>query len=116
MVECREPNGTSHLEWGGCDRDETGRCVAPCGPQLPDDPASGSPSPCEDKPVKTDVGTATVRSAHSAVTFDLPLPTFAVITFPIDPLPLNVLMRWIDVRAAAPPPAMASIRTIVLLV
>jgi hypothetical protein len=27
-----------------------------------------------------------------------------------------VVVRWIDVRAAAPPPAMASIRTIVMLV
>jgi hypothetical protein len=58
---------------------------------------------------------ATVRSAHSSVTFDLPLPTFAIITFSIDPLPLNELVRWIEVRAAAPPPEMASIRTIVML-
>lgn len=116
VVQCKEANGTSHLEWGGCGRDETGRCVKPCGPQQPDDPESGTPSPCEDKPVKTDVGTATLRSTHSSVTFDLPLPTFAVITFPIDPLPLNMLLQWIDVRAAAPPPAMASIRTIVMLV
>lgn len=116
MVECRESNGTSHLEWGGCGRDETGRCAKPCGPQQPDDPESGTPNPCEDKPVKTDVGTATVRSAHSSVTVDLPLPTFAVIAFPIDPLPLNMLLRWIEVRAAAPPPEMACIRTIVMMV
>lgn len=116
MVECRESNGVSHLEWGGCDRDESGRCVKPCGPQQSSDPESGTPNPCEDKPVKTDVGTATLRSAPSSITFDLPLPTFAVITFPIDPLPLNMLVRWIEVRAAAPPPAMASIRTIVMLV
>lgn len=116
MVECRESSGTSHLEFGGCGRDESGRCVKPCGPQQPSDPESGTPNPCEDRPVKTDVGTATVRSAPSSITFDLPLPTFAVITFPIDPLPLNVLLRWVEVRAAAPPPAMACIRTIVMLV
>lgn len=116
MVECRESNGTSHLEWGGCDRDEAGRCAKPCTPQQPDDPESGTPNPCEDKPVKTDAGTATVRSAPSSITFDLPLPSFALLTFPIDPLPRNMLVRWIDVRAAAPPPAIASIRTIVMLV
>ncbi len=116
MVECRESNGVSHLEWGGCGRDVSGRCIKPCGSQQSSDPESGTPDPCEDKPVKTDVGAATVRSAPSSITFDLPLPTFAVITFPIDPLPLNMLVRWIDVRAAAPPPAMASIRTIVMLV
>jgi hypothetical protein len=116
LVECRESGGTSHLEFGGCGRDESGRYVKPCGPQQTDAPESGTPNPCEDKPLKTDVGTATVRSAPSSITFDMPLPTFAVVTFPIDPLPLNVLVRWIDVRAAAPPPAMASIRTIVMLV
>ncbi len=116
FVNCEEPDGTSHLEWGGCARDETGRCAKPCGPQQPDDPESGTPNPCEDKPVKTDVETATVRSAHSSVTVDLPLPTVAVIAFPIDPLPLNMLLRWIEVRAAAPPPEMACIRTIVMLV
>lgn len=116
LVECRESNGTSHLEFGGCGQDESGQCAKACGPQQPDDPESGTPSQCEDKPVNTGVGTATVRSAHSSVTFDLPLPTFAVITFPIVPLPLNVLVRWIEVRAAAPPPEMASIRTIVMLV
>ncbi len=116
VVQCQESNGTSHLEWGDCDRDDAGRCIKPCGPQPPDDPESGTSNPCEDKPVKTDAGTATVRSAPSSITFDLPLPSFALLTFPIDPLPLNVLVRWIDVRAAAPPPAMASIRTIVMLV
>lgn len=116
MVECRESNGTSHLEWGGCGRDETGRCVKPCGPQQSDEPESGTPNPCEDKPVKSDVVTATVRSATSSITFNLPLPTFSIISFPIDPLPLNMPVRWIEVRAATPPPAMASIRTIVLLV
>lgn len=116
MVECRESNGTSHLEWGGCDRDESGRCVTPCGPQQLNDPESGTPNTCEDRPVKAEVLTTTVRSAPSSITFDLPLPTFAVITFPIDPLPLNMLVLWIEVRAAAPPPAMASIRTIVMLV
>ncbi len=116
LVECRESNGTSHLEFGGCDQDESGRCAQACGPQQPDDPESGIPSPCEDKPVKAGVGTATIRSVHSSVTVDLPLPTFAVVTSPIDPLPPNVLVRWIEVRAAAPPPEMASIRTIVMLV
>lgn len=118
MVECRESDGTSHMEWGGCDRDETGRCAKPCGPQQPNDPESGTPNPCqdpcEDRPVKTDVGTATVRSAHSSVTVDL--PTFEVILFPVDPMLLNVPVRWIEVRAAAPPPEMACIRTIVMLV
>lgn len=116
LVQCEEANGTSHLEWGGCGKDEAGRCVKPCGPQQSADPESGPQDPCQDKPVKTDVGTTTPRSAPSSITVDLPLPTFAVLPFPIHPQPLNVLMRWIDVRAAAPPPAMASIRTIVLLV
>jgi hypothetical protein len=116
LVECRESNGTSHLEFGGCSQDESGRCAQACGPQQPDDPESGSSGPCEDRPVKTDVGTATVRSAHSSVNFDLPLQTFAVIPFPVDPLPLHVLMRWIEVLAAATSPEMASIRTIVMLV
>ena len=116
VVQCQESDGTSHLEWGGCGRDDAGRCIKPCGPQPPEDPESGTSNPCEDRPVKTDVDTATVRSAASSVTFELPLPTFAVITFPIDPLPPNILVRWMEFRAAAPPPAMASIRTIVMLV
>ncbi|MBX3381503.1 MAG: hypothetical protein KF805_15515 [Phycisphaeraceae bacterium] len=116
VVECRESNGVSHLEWGGCGRDESDRCVRPCGPQRSDDFESGTPSPCEDKPVKSNVVTATVRSAPSSITVDLPLPIFAVIAFLFDRPPLNMLVRWIDVRAAAPPPALMFLRTIVMLV
>ena len=116
LMQCRESDGASHLEWGGCERDAAGRCVTPCGPRQPGDPESSDPHPCEDRPVSTDVGTATVRSAHSSITVDLPILTFAIITFPIDPLPLNMLERRVTLWAAAPPPAMASIRTIVMLV
>lgn len=115
-VQCREPDGSTHLEWGGCAPDETGRCGNPCGPQQPDDPESENPSPCEDTPVKMDTGMATARSTSSPITVDFPVPVFAIIAFPIEPLPLNMLMRRVEVRAAAPPPAMASIRTIVMLV
>jgi len=51
-----------------------------------------------------------------SIAFDLPLPTFAIIVFPVDSPALIMLLRRIEVRAAAPPPAMASIRTIVMLV
>ena len=114
-VQCRESDGTTHLEWGGCGIGEAGRCGKPCGPLQPSESESQNSSPCEDTPVKVDVGTATSRSACSPITVDLPLPVFAIIAFPIEPLSLNMLMRRVEVRAAAPPPAMASIRTIVML-
>lgn len=116
LVECKESNGTSHLEFVGCGRDEAGQCVKPCGPQQSNDSESDTQNPCEDKPVKKDVGTSTVKSAPSSIVYDLPLVTLANVVFPNDALPLNVPARWIDVRAAAPPPEMASIRTIVMLV
>lgn len=116
VVECRGSNGTSHLEFGGCGRDESGRCLTPCGPRQTNDSESRTPNPCEDKPVETDVKTATIRSAATSISFHLPLPILVVITFPVDLLPLDRLVRWIEVRAAAPPPELASIRTIVMLV
>lgn len=117
LVQCNEADGSSHLEWGGCGRDENGRCAKPCGPQSPDDSESQTQqNPCEDKPVTTDVVSSTVRSATSSITVDLPLPVFAVVAFPNTPLPLNIPVQRIEVRATAPPPSIASIRTIVMLV
>jgi len=114
LVQCRDSDGTTHLEWGGCAPDEPSQCANPCG--QPNDPESENPSPCEDTPVKMDTGLATARSTSSPITVDFPVPVFAVVAFPIEPPQLNMLMPRVEVRAAAPPPAMAFIRTIVMLV
>lgn len=116
LVECRESNGTSHLEFGGCGKDEAGRCAKPSGPLQPGEPEPGDPDPCEDRPVKSDMGLTTPTAAPSPTAFGLPLSTFAIITFSTGPPPQIVLARWRELRAAAPPPAIASIRTIVMLV
>lgn len=116
LVHCDDANGKSHLEWGGCDQEPAGLCTKSCGPVHPDDSHSSTPAPCDDKPVQAEVGTVSARSASSSITLDLPPPTLAVISFPTEPLSLDVSGLWIDVRAAAPPPAIVSIKTIVMLV
>lgn len=116
VVQCEEANGTSHLEWGGCGKDETGRCVKPCSGEEPADRESDPANSCHDKPVKPDVGAARAGAAASVIAIDLPLPVFAILALSVDPLPANVLVRRVDARALAPPPEMACIRSIVMLV
>jgi hypothetical protein len=116
VVECKDSDGTSHLEWGGCGGDEPSHCMKPCGPGQPVNPESEPSEPCDDTPIKSDECTATRRSGYSFTTIDLVLPTFAVSSCSIDLPPLKVLVRRIEFRAAAPPPAIACIRTIVMLV
>lgn len=114
LVECREASGTSHLEWGGCGKDDTGRCFAPCEPQESSDDSS-APRPCEDTPIQSHVGAAVARSSSDSITFELPLPVFTIESFAFTSLPLIIKTRRIEVRAA-PPPSVACLRTIVILI
>lgn len=55
-------------------------------------------------------------AASSSITLDLPPPTLAAALFPTEPLSLDESGLLVDARAPAPPPAIVSIRTIVMLV
>lgn len=116
LVECRGPDGVRHLEWGGCSDDSAACCVSPCVAGQTDDAGSPGPAPCEDRPVNGEVGTATTRAVVAELALDMPLPGSGVLTILTDATPRHVLVARPVVRLAAPPPAMALIRTIVLLV
>ncbi len=111
LVKCKDAGGGTHLEWGGCDPDDLGGCTKPCDQEDSEE----EPAPCEDTPVKAEVGTATARSSSVSALFNLELPTFVAESVVSVPFPSIAKSMRIEVRAAAPPAA-ASLRTIVMLV
>jgi len=116
LVHCKEANGTSHLEWGGCGRDEMGRCAKPCSPEHSDDPESSTTNPCQDEPVKSSLGASPVRAAAWTITAELPQPELAAVFFPADRPSQGLSVRCAGTRATAAPPDIACIRSIVMLV
>ncbi|MEK6703575.1 MAG: hypothetical protein AABZ53_15040 [Planctomycetota bacterium] len=115
LVHCTDGSGVSHLEWGGCERDAVGRCEGSCESAGHEGEDDATPEPCKDTLVRNELGAA-ARSASLLTLVGLPPWEWVILPGSSEPPALGMLMREVERRAAAPPPALASIRSIVMLV
>lgn len=115
FIRCADATGSIHLEWGGCAPGTEGHCSRSCDDNAPGDDRH-PPVPCDDTPVFKGVTVATSRSFTLTPAADAPMPVWAVPSETLQQPGFAFAPLRVERRSAAPPPAMASIRTIVLVV
>ena len=117
LVHCKDSGDGARLEWG-CRRDDAGRCGQPRDGQDTTDEDRGScpvPGPCEDEPVSRELTGASAGLVRQSVKIDVPPTPTEAKPFSIG-RPSTFMNGRIEGRAAAPPPAMMHIRTVVIVV
>lgn len=115
LIRCTDPSGSTRLEWG-CDRNEAGLCVNSSEDAPHEQHESPKPRPCEDTRVQSEISAAIERSTAQPHSLSADGACFILSPAPIDPLPKVLTTRRVEPRAAAPPPWLTFVQTIILLV
>ena len=112
VVRCEDSQGSSRLEWG-CQKNGDGHCQRKTDAHPEHDQRSG---PCEDTPVNSSL-TAADRAAPGSP--HVVLPNLLIADVELVEAHFELVVRQGSIcqaRIAAPPPGLATIRTIVFLV
>ncbi len=113
LVRCTAPSGTSHLEWGACATDGQGGCAEQCDSQSHDE--ASNPKPCDDRPLQSDGGIARVRTTSHSIVAELPAVDCVVPSFPVEPGIVANATPHVEWQSCSSP-AIASIRTVILVI